>query len=52
MVGLRELEAVAAGVAFGLSLIVAIGPQNAYVLVQGGHRRHVGLATTNPTCRR
>ena len=39
----REWEAVAAGVAFGLSLIVAIGPQNAYVLVQGVHRRHVGL---------
>ena len=45
---MRELEAVAAGVAFGLSLIVAIGPQNAYVLVQGVHRRHVGLVVA--TC--
>lgn len=43
MSGLRAIEAGAAGVAFGLSLIVAIGPQNAYVLVQGLHRRHVGL---------
>jgi L-lysine exporter family protein LysE/ArgO len=41
--GFRVIEAGAAGVAFGLSLIVAIGPQNAYVLVQGLHRRHVGL---------
>jgi L-lysine exporter family protein LysE/ArgO len=43
VLGLRAWEAIAAGVAFGLSLIVAIGPQNAYVLVQGVHRRHVGL---------
>lgn len=43
VLGLREWEAAAAGVAFGLSLIVAIGPQNAFVLVQGVQRRHVGL---------
>ena len=30
-----------AGLAFGLSLIVAIGPQNAFVLRQGATRRHV-----------
>jgi L-lysine exporter family protein LysE/ArgO len=43
VIGVPGLEAAAAGLAFGLSLIVAIGPQNAYVLVQGVHRRHVGL---------
>ena len=48
MIGLPDLAAAAAGVAFGLSLIVAIGPQNAYVLVQGVHRRHVGLVVA--TC--
>jgi L-lysine exporter family protein LysE/ArgO len=31
-----------AGLLFGLSLIVAIGAQNAFVLVQGAQRRHVG----------
>jgi L-lysine exporter family protein LysE/ArgO len=30
------------GLLFGLSLIVAIGAQNAFVLVQGAQRRHVG----------
>src|ERR1700722_15146015 len=33
--------AVVAGLAFGLSLIIAIGPQNAYVLRQGVLRQHV-----------
>jgi L-lysine exporter family protein LysE/ArgO len=32
-----------AGLLFGLSLIVAIGPQNAYVLRQGVRREHVAL---------
>ncbi|MBO0608150.1 LysE/ArgO family amino acid transporter [Myceligenerans salitolerans] len=35
--------ALLAGLGFGLSLIVAIGPQNAYVLRQGALRDHVGL---------
>ena len=39
---------VLAGVAFGLSLIVAIGPQNAYVLEQGIRGRHVLLVVA--TC--
>ena len=43
VIGSSGLAAAAAGLAFGLSLIVAIGPQNAYVLVQGVHRKHVGL---------
>jgi L-lysine exporter family protein LysE/ArgO len=33
--------AVVAGLSFGLSLIIAIGPQNVYVLRQGVLRRHV-----------
>jgi L-lysine exporter family protein LysE/ArgO len=37
-----------AGFAFGLSLIVAIGPQNSFVLVQGMRRRHVTLVVA--TC--
>jgi L-lysine exporter family protein LysE/ArgO len=37
-----------AGFAFGLSLIVAIGPQNAFVLSQGARRRHVLLVVA--TC--
>lgn len=35
--------ALLAGLGFGFSLIVAIGPQNAYVLRQGALRDHVGL---------
>ncbi len=35
------INAVASGCAFGLSLIVAIGPQNAFVIRQGALRRHV-----------
>ncbi|GAB3169798.1 L-lysine exporter [Myceligenerans halotolerans] len=35
--------ALLAGLGFGLSLIVAVGPQNAYVLRQGALRDHVGL---------
>ncbi|MDA8297589.1 MAG: LysE/ArgO family amino acid transporter [Actinomycetota bacterium] len=36
-----QLGAVASGLVFGLSLIVAIGPQNAFVLRQGIRRSHV-----------
>jgi L-lysine exporter family protein LysE/ArgO len=35
-------SALIAGLLFGLSLIVAIGAQNAFVLVQGARRTHVG----------
>jgi L-lysine exporter family protein LysE/ArgO len=37
-----DLAAALAGLGFGLSLIVAIGAQNAFVLRQGLRRRHVG----------
>jgi L-lysine exporter family protein LysE/ArgO len=37
------IDAAAAGLATGLSLIVAIGAQNAYVLRQGLAREHVGV---------
>ncbi|MGZ4496487.1 MAG: LysE/ArgO family amino acid transporter [Nocardioides sp.] len=37
------IDAVAAGLATGLSLIVAIGAQNAFVLRQGLARAHVGV---------
>ena len=37
------LDSIAAGLLTGLSLIVAIGAQNAYVLRQGLARQHVGL---------
>lgn len=43
MSGAQELAAAASGLAFGLSLIVAVGPQNTFVLVQGARRRHVTL---------
>jgi L-lysine exporter family protein LysE/ArgO len=36
------LAAALAGLLFGLSLIVAVGPQNLFVLRQGALRRHVG----------
>nr|MDT0662062.1 LysE/ArgO family amino acid transporter [Micromonospora sp. DSM 115978] len=39
---LGPILAVAAGLGFGLSLIVAIGAQNAFVLRQGLRREHVG----------
>jgi L-lysine exporter family protein LysE/ArgO len=39
----EHLGAIASGVLFGLSLIVAVGPQNTFVLVQGARRRHVTL---------
>src|SRR3954470_20095743 len=39
----EHLGAIASGVVFGMSLIVAVGPQNAFVLVQGARRRHVTL---------
>jgi len=35
------INALLSGCAFGLSLIVAIGPQNAFVMRQGALRRHV-----------
>lgn len=35
------LSALVSGLVFGLSLIVAIGPQNAFVVRQGALRRHV-----------
>jgi len=38
----NELSPALAGLGFGLSLIVAIGSQNAYVLRQGLRREHVG----------
>jgi L-lysine exporter family protein LysE/ArgO len=37
------LSALFAGLLFGLSLIVAIGPQNAFVVRQGALRRHVPI---------
>ena len=37
------LAAAATGFALGLTLIVAIGAQNAFVLRQGLRREHVGL---------
>ena len=43
MSGTAGLGAGLAGLLFGLSLIVAIGPQNAYVLRQGLRREHVLL---------
>ena len=39
---MNELSPALAGLGFGLSLIVAIGSQNAYVLRQGLRREHVG----------
>jgi len=41
--GIEQLGAAVSGVVFGMSLIVAVGPQNAFVLVQGARRRHVTL---------
>ena len=43
MMSLAALGAALAGLAFGLSLIVAIGPQNTYVLRRGLQREHVLL---------
>lgn len=40
---MAPLDAFASGIAFGLSLIVAIGPQNLFVLRQGICRTHVPL---------
>ena len=40
------LAAAASGLGTGLSLIVAIGAQNAYVLRQGVRREHVGVIVT------
>lgn len=41
-----SLAAAAAGLGTGLSLIIAIGAQNAYVLRQGIRREHVGIIVT------
>ena len=41
-----DLSAAVAGLLTGLSLIVAIGAQNAYVLRQGLRREHVGAVVT------
>lgn len=41
--GCRVLDSTAAGLLTGLTLIVAIGAQNAFVLRQGLRREHVGL---------
>src|SRR5512142_3382803 len=41
MLASGAVAAVASGFAFGLSLIVAIGPQNAFMLRQGALREHV-----------
>jgi L-lysine exporter family protein LysE/ArgO len=38
-----SLGALISGLLFGLSLIVAIGPQNAFVVRQGALRRHVAI---------
>jgi L-lysine exporter family protein LysE/ArgO len=43
MVTARGLDAAVSGLLFGLSLIVAIGPQNAFVVRQGALRRHVAV---------
>ena len=40
--GCRVLDSAAAGLLTGLSLIIAIGAQNAFVLRQGLAREHVG----------
>lgn len=41
MIAAPALGALLTGLLFGLSLIVAIGPQNAFVVRQGALRRHV-----------
>jgi L-lysine exporter family protein LysE/ArgO len=43
MTSVAGLAALATGLVFGLSLIVAVGPQNLFVLQQGVRREHVGL---------
>ncbi len=43
MIDAPALSAAVSGLVFGLSLIVAIGPQNAFVVRQGALRRHVGV---------
>ncbi|HEY6524176.1 MAG TPA: LysE family transporter [Solirubrobacteraceae bacterium] len=43
MIDARALGALISGLLFGLSLIVAIGPQNAFVVRQGALRRHVAV---------
>ncbi len=46
MLNAAAWTALAAGLVFGLSLIVAIGPQNTYVLRQGVLRHHVATIVT------
>jgi L-lysine exporter family protein LysE/ArgO len=43
VLGAPASSALISGLLFGLSLIVAIGPQNAFVVRQGALRRHVGI---------
>ena len=43
MIDAPALGALISGLLFGLSLIVAIGPQNAFVVRQGALRRHVAV---------
>ena len=43
MIASGQLSTFISGLVFGLSLIVAIGAQNAFVLRQGAHRQHVPL---------
>lgn len=40
---MENITSVLSGMAFGLSLIIAIGPQNIFVLKQGLSRKHVGV---------
>jgi L-lysine exporter family protein LysE/ArgO len=43
VINASALSALSSGLLFGLSLIVAIGPQNAFVVRQGALRRHVTI---------
>ena len=43
VIGAAAFGALIAGLLFGLSLIVAIGPQNAFLVRQGALRRHVPI---------
>src|SRR5438270_265272 len=46
MLGAASLSTLISGLLFGLSLIVAIGPQNAFIVRQGALRRHVAVVVT------
>ena len=41
-----NLSSAISGLAFGLSLIIAIGPQNVFILRQGLNRKHVGIVVS------